>query len=122
LGAIAAILAGISVILIYPLPYSFLCAGLCSPYGGFAGVPLNAVSKGDWLTFAYSWFFDSVTTNATQLAHWPASPIQPTALWSNVLVWLFCVVSDFVLFSGLINVWRVFWHAVTRRRRVGQES
>jgi hypothetical protein len=118
----------------YPIVFGLLCLFLFLQYGGFAGMPSDArafpapssgaTGAGDrgWVTFAYSWFLDSVTFNASQLGAWLPTPIHPTAWWSNALVWLFSVATDLVLFGALINVLRLAWWGITGRGTVTEQQ
>jgi hypothetical protein len=123
--------SGLLPLLAYPWFFSGLCQGLSLQYGGFAGAPPAgqgldlAFPYPSWAIFGFSWFLDSVTFNASQLGNWLPTSIQPTAWWSNVLVWLFSVVSDALLFAVIVNILRLVGMAATGRgieRGVEQEG
>jgi hypothetical protein len=111
---------GTLALLIYPSWFGDLFQGLYSSYGGFAGVAQNADAA--WSTFAYSWFLDSVTFNASQIWDWLPTPIRPTAWWSDLLLWVFCLVSDFILYAGLVNMLRLLWFGVTGRGGIKEQK
>jgi hypothetical protein len=93
-----------------PSLFGALCAGLLTQFGGFSGVGNNP----DWNQFGYSWLFDSLTFNATQVAGF-TTPIQPSTWWSDALVVLFSFVSDVVLFAALVNVVRALFRRSARQ-------
>jgi len=105
--------SGMAILLAYPFIFAVVCQSLYRQFGGFAGAHPNA----DWTAFAFSWLFDAVTFNASQIWEWLPTPIQPTTWWSETLVWIFCLVSDLIIFAALINLARLAWVAVTGRQQ-----
>ena len=117
LQTLGAALIGVAYLLGYPFLFSLVCQNFYVLFGGFSG--RQAL---DLTTYAYSWFLDSVTFNASQIWSWLPTSIKPTAWWSETLLWLFCAVSDLILFAGLVNMARVIWVVVTRRLDIEQQG
>jgi hypothetical protein len=113
---------------IFVAAYPYLVSGLFQClhywYGGFSGVPSAShdiakllLPDLSWITFSYSYFFDSATFNTSQIWSWLPTSIQPTVWWSETLVWLFCLLSDIILFAALIYALRLIWMGTTGRLR-----
>jgi hypothetical protein len=110
-GAIFSSVVVVGVLLFYSFVFGSSSHYLFSLYGEIADVPHIA----DGNAFAYSWFVDTVTFNASQIWAWLPTAFRPSVWWSNMILWLFCLVSDFILYAGLINALRLVWSGVTGR-------
>jgi hypothetical protein len=115
------ILQGLGAIFFFlPLSFSEVCREFFHQFGGFTGIPSGdrvvfTAFSANWATFAFSWLFDSLTFNASQVFGWVQTPIQATAWWSGLLIVGFSVVSDVILFGSVINLLRAGAARVTGR-------
>ena len=103
--------------LVVPAAFGQVCRHLSLQFGGFSGVdgsapilPPGTISI--WDIFALSWLLDAITFNASHVFGWMTTPIQSNTWWSGVLVVIFSIIVDIVLFAGALNV----LHVVRRRR------
>lgn len=127
------------VLLVVPLSFAILSHALYHSTGGFAGVPATgdiALLKSNysipsmlfpsssgrpqsaWAAYAVSWLIDTLTFNGSQIGRWINSPIRPTAWWSAVLLWLYCIACDVIVLAAVLNLLTGIIAGVRRTMRI----